>query len=429
MHIPQLDSYERQPLDQNTLALLCDFAVGDPQHPLRQVDANWQNVYEGVCHNGLVGLVYTYLALHEPTNYPSPAFREAVNHTYRLLALRMAMLYRSVVMVLTHLNEIGIDYMVVKGPAAAHTLYPVPASRNFNDLDLIVHERDWCAIHRILTDMGFEQKQNLPEPPPKIAPQAAVADETVYWNQNLGLKIDVHYDDILNSGLSSRDAEGFWERGILIEVQGVKFKTLSLEDQLIHLCTHLHYHGYVKLNWFADLILLVQRHGERLNWQRLIATVQVEEAQVPVYYTLYFLERKFGVRVPTHVMEKLRPRLLRRWLHDWYMPPEKILSFQPTSRPDFSFYFIPLYKRMLPDLLVMGRRREKINYLLHLLVPPGDWLQFYYHFQDRRWLPLHYLLHPLRLFGVYVRETIQLVVTRQYVDLNIKEKSKTAMTN
>ncbi|MFP4436009.1 MAG: hypothetical protein ACLFVO_02075 [Chloroflexaceae bacterium] len=59
---------------------------------------------------------------------------------------------------------------------------------------------------------------------------------------------------------------------------------------------------------------------------------------------------------PAGVLDALRPDPLRRWLHERYMPARKVCSLEPMWRPDFSFYFLPLFKRLLPDLLMMGRR-------------------------------------------------------------------------
>ncbi|MBZ0301878.1 MAG: nucleotidyltransferase family protein [Anaerolineae bacterium] len=412
--IPAFDRYSREPIAPETLAVLRDFAAGDLSRPLGHPHADWQAVFAAVCNNGLLGVTYHYLIANGQAACPPVEFRESVTHTYRLTALRMALIYRAMSQVVQVLNEAGLDYLVVKGPMTAYGLYPDPSARIFNDLDVIVRERDWSRTHQLLTGMGFEQQDHLPDPPPKLIAEA-VPYETQYWNTRLGIKVEVHYDDILNAGLASRDVDGFWQRAIPIEVQGQTIRTLSLEDQLIHLCAHMHYHGYVRMNWFTDVTMLLRQHGERLDWAQVVQTIRTEEAQVPVYYSLLFLEHLVGVHAPAEVMAAIQPGRFRRWLHDRYMPPEAILSFQPTARPDFSFYFRPLFKRMLPDLLVMGRRRDKLRYLGRLLLPPGDWLCYHYQLSDRRWLPVYYVLHPFRILYHYLRETVQVIATGGYV--------------
>jgi hypothetical protein len=185
-------------------------------------------------------------------------------------------------------------------------------------------------------------------------------------------------------------------------VHDVPAKALSLEDQLIALSAHVHYHGYTRLNWLSDIAFIVRDHADELDWERLIETVRVEEVQVPVYYTLHFLERLLGVAAPEPVLARLRPDRLRRWLHERYLPEQKVVSLAPMARPDFSFYFLPLFKRLLPDLLVMGRRAEKLYYLARLFTPSRAWLRHYYQVDDGRTIAQHYVLHPLKLAGHYV---------------------------
>jgi hypothetical protein len=401
----EMNSHQRVPISDATRTLLCDFAAGDVKRPMHRLDADWEEVFQGACRNGLLGLTHRYLKQWEPQDYPPPEFRQRVQQAYRISAIRMALMYRNIRKVLAQLAESGVDYMVVKGPALAHMVYPDPALRAFNDLDLVVRERDWSAMHRLLAGMGFEPEEDLPQPPPKLVPQA-ILYELKYWHREAGLLVEVHYDDLLNAGLASRDVEGFWQRAVLVDVEDVPVKALSLEDQLIHLCAHAHYHGYTRLNCFSDIAFIVRDHAAQLDWERLLEAVRIEEAHVGVYYSLRFLDQLLGVSVPGGVLDALRPDRFRRWWHERYLPEEKVLSLQPMSRPDFSFYFIPLFKRLLPDLLVMGRRKEKLRYLLRLLLPPRTWLRDYYKLSDTPRIAMHYLLHPLKLTYRYLAEVV-----------------------
>jgi len=56
----------------------------------------------------------------------------------------------------------GIDLVVLKGPAVAHTTYPDPSWRPFGDLDLLVRTADWRRACDLLVELGLERR--LPEP-------------------------------------------------------------------------------------------------------------------------------------------------------------------------------------------------------------------------------------------------------------------------
>jgi len=410
MQIWEMNSHGRGPISDATRTLLCDFAAGDLKRPLHRLDADWEEVFQGLYRNGLLGLTHRYLKQWEPQDYPPPEFRQRVQQAYRISTIRMALMYRNIGKVLAQLAESGVDYMVVKGPALAYTVYPDPALRAFNDLDLLVREQDWSAMHRLLVQMEFKPEEDQPQPPPKLVPQAVLYELKYRHPETRWLLVEVHYDDLLNAGLASRDVAGFWQRAIRVDVEGVPVKALSLEDQLIHLCAHAHYHGYTRLNCFSDMAFIVRDHAAQLDWERLLQTVRIEEAQVGVYYSLHFLDQLLGVSVPEDVMAALRPDRFRRWWHERYLPEEKVLSLQPMWRPDFSFYFIPLLKRLLPDLLVMGRRGDKLRYLLRLLLPPWAWLQHYYRLDDTKKAAMYYLLHPLKLTYHYLAEVMTAVL-------------------
>jgi hypothetical protein len=209
--------------------------------------------------------------------------------------------------------------------------------------------------------------------------------------------VEVHVDDLLHTGLAARDLAGFWDRSMVLDGPHGPWRTFSYEDQLITLAIHAHYHGIERLNWLVDLVVLMRAHGDRLNWEQITATVLREEVKVGVYYGLWYLSQLTGMLPPSGVLEALRPDWFRRWVHGHFMADGDVLSLQPMWRPMFSFYPTPLFGRLLPDLLVMGRRADKVRYLLRMIVPPKEWLLHYYHIDPERWTWLHRLIHPVRL--------------------------------
>ncbi len=405
MHIKQLDSLERSYFTPTTRHLLCHFAAGELQRPLPELPAvDWEEVFQAICSHGVLGLTQRYLHQQQThTAYPPPDFCQRIQQAHRLNVMRMVVRQGKVRRVLQHLLEASSSFMVIKGPAIAYGIYPDAVLRAYNDLDILVRTRDWTSMHQILLGMGCIPAEDQPHPPPALIP-GDIPYEQKYWQPDMALLIEVHYDDILNAGLAARDSKGFWQRSLLMDIDGLAIRVMSLEDQLVHLCAHAHYHGYTRLNWLSDIALIVRDHAARLNWQHVVQIVRTEEAHVPVYFSLLFLEQVLGVGVPGGVLVALRPDPMRRWWHEHYLPAKQVIALQPMWRPDFSFYFRPLFKRLLPDLLVMGRRRDKLRYLVQLCYPSQAWLRHYYHLGDSEWIGMHYLLHPLKLIYHYMAE-------------------------
>jgi hypothetical protein len=375
--------------------LIC-LAAGNLNLPLPNHVADWDELFGEVCRNGLLGLTERYLSGGTSAGTVPDIFRASVEQSFVVSQLHMRAMYHWISEVLPALSDAGINFMVLKGPALAHLIYPTSGLRAFGDLDLMVRERDMLAAHAVLTDHGLFSRQALDRIPPKLT-DACTTYELVYRDRAHNFMLDMHYDDLLNAGLVARDLDGYWTRSVLVTLPGTVARTLSLEDHLLHLCAHMHFHGYVKLIWFSDIAFIVRDRYDELNWDQFVRVTRREEAEVAVFYSLKLLEQLFGIAAPRDVLTAIAPDRFRQRAHEYFLPVDRVLSLESMPRPDFSFYHMPVFKRLIPDLLVMGRRREKTRYLLRLLAPPPAWLRTYYRLEATQPIAGHYVLHPLKL--------------------------------
>jgi hypothetical protein len=393
--LAQVERYFREPIREETRTLLLHFASGDLDRGLPHVDADWDEVFREISRNHLLGLAHRYLEAWPELDLPRPEFRDWIRDAHRTNTIRMLRAQQAAVRALRRLHDDGVELIVLKGPALSQLVYPDPTLRTWNDIDLLVHERDWARVHRLLADLGHVSESGLAEPPPKLVPWAGHFHSR-YFNPESRFLVEVHYDDLLDTGLAVRDLAGFWRRAIDLEVAGRPVKTLCLADHLVHLCMHVHHHGYIRLNWLSDIAFIVRDQADELDWDGVIGLATAEEVQVGAYYTLHYLQQLLGVQAPGEVMQALRPDWFRRYFHQRYMPDAAVLSLQPMPMPIFSFYFRPFMNRLVPDMLVMGRRRDKLHYLWRLFTPPRAWLFHHYHLQGSPWRYAHFVLHPLK---------------------------------
>lgn len=398
-----VDSFRPVPLSGPTRTVLIQLASGDLDRPVSAPSADWNEILAGVYSHNLLGLTHRYLMSGVSRDEFPKAFRDDIVQSFQVSRFHSTLMYRWITEVTSGISDAGVDSMMLKGPALAHLVYPDETLRTFGDLDLMIRECDMMHAHNVLGQLGLSPEIDIASVPAKLT-RWSTTYELRYLDRACGFLLEMHYDDLLNAGLRSRDRDGFWERSRTVTIQDCGIRTLSLEDHLIHLCCHMHYHGYVRLNWLADLAFLVRDHGDELEWDQVARTVRAEEAQTPVTYSLQYLEQLSGIVAPPAVMHAITPDRLRRRLHEYYLPSERVLALEPIPRPDFSFYFQPVFKRLIPDLLVMGRRREKLQALLRLAVPPAVWLRQYYAVPEDAAIWPHYALHPLKLVWHLVRE-------------------------
>lgn len=404
MPADDLDRMERIAVSEATRAVLVTLAAGDVTRAVPWGDVDPDEVLAALYREGLVGLAYHYTIESPHRQAVPPRLAERVREAHLVTAVRLAVSYQLMGRILRRLTRTAPPFLVAKGPALAQTLYPSPWLRSFNDVDIIVHQHDWRALDDAVLRMGFTPDRDARVPLPPLSGVDSLYERT--YRHPSGFTLDVHYDDLLNCGLAARDAEGFWRRACDITIEGLRVQTLAPADAFVHLCAHAHYHGYTRLVWLSDLAFLVRDHADTIDWHQVVRTVRHEDARVPVYYTARLLDALLGVAVPAEVMAHITPDRFRRTAHEVYMPEADVMALRPMWRPDLSFYFLPLLKRLIPDLLVMGRRRDKLAYLARLLVPPSRWLRHYYSLPPSTPVWPHYILHPLKLAHHYTTELI-----------------------
>jgi hypothetical protein len=152
------------------------------------------------------------------------------------------------------LRAAGVDFLVLKGPALAHTCYPDPSWRPYADLDLLVRTGDWRAACGVLGEHGF--RRDLPEPRPGFDERFGKAASHTGPE---GFSVDLHRTLVLGPfGLWMRPEELFTTTDVF-ELASRRFRRLDDSALLIHACMH------ASLGWLP-LLLLPVRDVAQVAW-------------------------------------------------------------------------------------------------------------------------------------------------------------------
>jgi putative nucleotidyltransferase-like protein len=127
----------------------------------------------------------------------------------------------------------GIDFVVLKGPSVAHTVYPDPSWRPFGDLDLLVRTGDWRRACSILADLGFRRR--VPEPRPGFDERFGKAATHVGEG---GVEVDLHRTLVLGPFGLWMAPEELFEHTASFQVGGRTFLRLDDTALLLHVCMH-----------------------------------------------------------------------------------------------------------------------------------------------------------------------------------------------
>lgn len=127
----------------------------------------------------------------------------------------------------------GIDYVVLKGPSLAHTVYDDPALRAFGDLDLLVRSRDWSRASSILGDFGFKRRHAEAQPgfTQSFGKAAVHTDER-------GLEVDLHRTLVVGPFGLSIEPEELFRRTDQFSLGDRRLPSLDDTFLFLHVCMH-----------------------------------------------------------------------------------------------------------------------------------------------------------------------------------------------
>jgi hypothetical protein len=183
----------------------------------------------------------------------------------------------------------GIECILLKGADLLSRLYGMRGTRPLSDVDLLVHEQDLPAIHRLLIEIGFTQQ---------------IDGNPAYYSSQSTLSLD------LVSNLWYLDEEGLaglWARARTRPLGQLAVKQLGSNDLLLYLTAYSVVHrGHLSPSFFTDLQLLIEK--EPLHWPTLIEEASRRHLKIPLYHGLRQLAlSNSAIGIPAAVIQQLAP--------------------------------------------------------------------------------------------------------------------------
>lgn len=159
----------------------------------------------------------------------------------------------------------NIDYLVLKGPVLAATVYDDPAARTMLDLDFLVHEL--APAMEVLTSLGYV----VPEQLAGVTMNAG--DAPPMWNGEPGSPV-IELHALLDSAPDNRAAlDAAWASVRRVEAgNGITVPTLGLGEFVAHVIMHVsrHHRFEGELRSLLDVALLMRSNDvAALDWNEL----------------------------------------------------------------------------------------------------------------------------------------------------------------
>ena len=243
-------------------------------------------------------------------------------------------------------NRQGIDCIVLKGADLLSRLYGMRGTRPLSDVDLLVHDQDLPAIHRLLIENGFAQQ---------------IDGNPAYVSSRSPLSLD------LVSELWYLDKEGLatlWAHARTRPLGQLTVKQLASNDLLLYLTAYAVVHrGHLSPSFFTDLRLLIEK--EPLHWPTLVEEASRRHLKIPLYHGLRQLAMSNSTTgIPSTVIRQLAPLTMSEQALEFLL--RRLVTTQPL--PELGHFL----------LWITQPPGHKLAWLRRTLVPSSLFLNYRY---------------------------------------------------
>jgi hypothetical protein len=223
----------------------------------------WDEALGAFDFHRIAPLLCWQIASSAATPRPPDRVMESLHEAFGNSHVRLLQAGRQLAAVSAALCERDVEFIVLKGPAFAWSVYPHPAARPFGDLDLLVRVPDVDQAHSILTRLGYRS--------PNRDSSVALFREVYHHDDYLPgrelancLMVELHWGlRRFPSVGAGQGTAGLFERAVTVSAPGVAFSALHPVDALIHAAMHqqLTHRNEPWLIWTCDIAYLARRFG------------------------------------------------------------------------------------------------------------------------------------------------------------------------
>ena len=223
---------------------------------------DWEFVVNESAVNSILPLVARHVAAFAADLAP----RERVDRLTkgaRANALRCLTLTAELIRLVELLRARDVQPIPYKGPVVAQQAYGDVALREFEDLDIILRQRDMGKVDEIMKGLGY--RPNHPWRFESGPSSTVVPGEYDYRDEARGMIVEFHTEFTLRHFPVRPDLEQMSRRLVPVTLSGHEIYTFAPEDMLTLLCVHGSKDFWTRISWVADISEFV-RAQPQLDW-------------------------------------------------------------------------------------------------------------------------------------------------------------------
>lgn len=292
--------------------LLFALAAGADGAPLASILArpiDWERFERFAVIEGATAVVAHRLKKRAPGAVPA-VHAERLDRLARIADLRLTFLEGRLLRAIDALERVGIHAVLLKGAGLAVTAYKHGfADRPMADVDLLVAPTQAVEAQRIVTQLGWLHRTDVPEDRPYDNHQhlPPLEDE-----DGVGVGLEIHTSLFSSAHPFGLDAVDVRARARQASFHGRTVLVPDRYDQIVHACLHFAWSHELRFGaWktFLDLDVLARR-GE-LDWDEVVRQARAVRGASCCFWAMRLARELAAVPIPDAVLATLRPSMPR----------------------------------------------------------------------------------------------------------------------
>jgi hypothetical protein len=361
-------------------------ALGQEIRELAAGPMDWEYLLADAAEHSLRPLLARHLFGAAAEIVPTAALKRLTD-AVRTNTGRCLILAAELIRIMDRFREAGILAVPYKGPVIAVQAYGDVTLREFEDLDIVLPQRDMPRANEVVVGLGYRARF-----PWILAPDAAsalVPGEYNYRDEARRILIELHTERTLRHFPVPPDLDKLAHNLVPVSFSGHEIRTFAPQDALVMLCIHGSKDFWQKISWVVDIAELVRAYPS-LDWDAAYRRADSWNARRILNLGLALAFNMLDARLPEDIGARVKEDRVAAALASEVTG--RLLGREQTrfgSAGRFSFR-----RRMLNGALAGWR------YSIRLAVAPAeeDWEMVRL---PGRLAPLYVALRPLRLLRKY----------------------------
>jgi hypothetical protein len=347
---------------------------------------DWDFLLRSAAENSVLPLLARNLPGAAPGAFSAEQF-DRLRKAARASGIQSLKLAAELICVLDLFRANGIAAFPYKGPVLAVQAYGDIALREFEDLDILLAQREMAAASELLGRLNY--KPRYPWILSRDADAVLVPGEYSFEDPARGLIVELHTERTLRHFPVAPNFDELAKRLTTVALSGHEIRTFCAEDMLVLLCIHGSKDFWERISWIADVSEFLQSQPA-LDWDAVQRCAEGFGARRMLSLGLEMAARVVDAPVPPEILTAVRKDKEVQALAD---EVEERL-FSPGAAGKTAGASFAYRRRIVPGRLAGWR------YAVRLATAPAeeDWMMVKL---PRVLTPLYFALRPLRLLRKY----------------------------